>query len=480
MRVIRPQMRLNENGEMLERSVGMVAPVTTTEDSAATTVPSTLRGRLLGKSMAEIKDALEGPIVRNAASLYGTTIVTSILGFVYWFVAARMAPASAVGTASAIQSAAQFLGIFCVIGLNTLLISELAADKSQARSIILTAAAGVGVAASIISAGVGIGLANLSSTLRQGLNGPGDILIFAVLGASTTILVLLDDACIGLLRGDLQLRRNAVFAVSKLALLPLLIWAWGTQSGVELVIAWLAGLAISLATLAFQLAKLTKGQSSRLDFPRIFEKRRLVMGHHWLNLSIQSPRLVLPVLVAVIVGTKANAAFTAAFLVVSFVNVIPSQLSTVLFALAPGDEADLHIQVRKTMRICLVISIITAPFFVIFAPFILRLFGHDYVTAAAALAILGFATYPQTIKAHYVAIARVRGRMQNAALWTLVGGCLEIGFSAVGAIEGGLTGLAIAYLIAATLEAILFSPSVFGVLRKARDVEPEVKTTEER
>src|SRR3984957_904567 len=452
----------------------MVAPVSTNELPAGGS-PLTLRGRLLVNPLAGIKESLEGPIVRNAAALYGTTIITSILGFVYWFVAARLAPAAAVGTASAIQSAAQFLGIFCVIGLNTLLISELAADKSEARSLMLTAAAGVGVVAYIISAGVGIGLASLSSTLRQGLNGPGEILIFAVLSALTTVLVLLDDACIGLLRGDLQLRRNAVFAVSKLALLPMLIWVWASQSGTELVVAWLAGLAISLVTLGVQLAKLTKGQSSHLDFHRIFEKRKLVMGHHWLNLSIQSPRLILPVLVAIIVGSEANAAFTAAFLVVSFVNVIPSQLSTVLFALAPGDEADLRLQVRKTMRICLVISVVTAPLFVIFAPLILRVFGHDYISATAALAILGFATYPQTIKAHYVAIARVRGRMQNAALWTLVGGCLEVGFAAVGAINHGLTGLAVAYLIAATIEAIFFSPSVFGVLRKSRDSDAELQ-----
>src|SRR6202034_408190 len=134
-----------------------------------------------------------------------------------------------------------------------------------------------------------------------------------------------------------------------------------------LVIAWFAGLLISLVTLAIQLAKLTRGQSSRFDFQRIFEKRKLVIGHHWLNLSIQSPRLVLPVLVAVIVGPKANAAFTAAFLVVSFVNVIPSQLSTVLFALAPGDEAALRHQVRKTMRICRLLSLMSAVLFFLFA-----------------------------------------------------------------------------------------------------------------
>ena len=144
----------------------MVAHVKANKELSVEGSPLTLRGRLLVNPIAGIKETLEGPIVRNAAALYGTTIITSILGFVYWFVAARLAPAAAVGTASAIQSAAQFLGIFCVIGLNTLLISELAADKSEARSLMLTAAAGVGVVAYIISAGVGIGLASLSSTLH--------------------------------------------------------------------------------------------------------------------------------------------------------------------------------------------------------------------------------------------------------------------------------------------------------------------------
>jgi hypothetical protein len=69
------------------------------------------------------------------------------------------------------------------------------------------------------------------------------------------------------------------------------------------------------------------------------------------------------------------------------------------------------------------------------------------------------------IKAHYVAIARVRGRMQQAALLTMVGACLEIGFAAAGGEIYGLTGLAFAFLAATSLEAILLAPSVFGVLR---------------
>ena len=288
------------------------------------------------KLVAEARNGLEGPIVRNAASLWGTTIVTSLFGFAYWFVAARMVPARAVGVASAVQSAAQFLSFFCVLGLSTLLISELSNDKSNRRSLMLTAATGSGLFALVVSGIVGVGLETLSSALRQGLAGLIGLIVFASLSALTTVLLVLDDSCIGLLRGDLQLRRNTVFAVSKLLFLPVLITVWPDRSGTELQVAWLAGLAVSLVFLVPGLANLTRGQSSRLDFRRVFAKRRLMLGHHWLNLSVQSPRLLIPVLVAVILGPDANAAFTAASLAVGFVIVVPAHLSTVLFALPPG------------------------------------------------------------------------------------------------------------------------------------------------
>src|ERR1035438_6627611 len=89
------------------------------------------------RGRTELRALTEGPLVRNAASLYGSTIVTSALGFFYWFMAARLLPAASVGIASAIQSAAQLLSVVCVLGLSTLLISELSVDRTHARSLML-------------------------------------------------------------------------------------------------------------------------------------------------------------------------------------------------------------------------------------------------------------------------------------------------------------------------------------------------------
>jgi len=421
---------------------------------------------------AEARMLLSGPIVRNAASLYGSTVTTSVLGFVYWFVAARMTTASAVGIAAAIQSASQFVAIYCVLGLSTLLISELAVDRTHARSLIMTAVTGAATFGFLVAVLGGLVLSAFSQTLRHGLTIPVGLLVFALLSAMTTMLIILDDSCVGLFRADLQFRRNAVFAVAKLLILPAIIIAWPSKSGTELEVAWLLGLAISIVTVGIALRKVTEGGSSRLNFHRIIEKRRLMAGHHSLNVSIQSPRLLIPVVVATVVGAQANAAYTAAVLVVSFVNIIPQHLSTVLFALAPGDEVALHREVQKTMRIVLILALLSAPFFALFSHPILAIFGPKYVAASTALAVLGLTTYPMGIKAHYVAISRSRGRMQAAASRSMIGAFLEVGLATLGAVVHGITGVAVGYLIAVVLEAFLFGPVVFGVLRRSPQSDP--------
>lgn len=414
--------------------------------------------------------AVEGPLIRNAAALYGTTIVTSVLGFFYWFIAAHMVPAASVGTASAVQSAAQFISVVSVLGLSTLLISELSLDRTHARSLILSAACLSGLFSVGISIFVGVAIALGKTSLQAGLASPTKILIFVVLSVLSTVLLVMDDACIGLLRGNLQLKRNAVFAVSKLLVLPVLILVWPSRTGAELIVAWSIGLAISLVTLSIGLGRLTSGSPWDLNFHRLIEKRKLMIGHHWLNLSVQSPRLIIPVLCAAIVGPVANASYTAATLVVAFVIIIPFHLSTVLFALAPGDEVALQRETRKTMRISLFLALASAPFFILFSNFILVLFGPRYQAAAPAMALLGLTTYPYAIKCHYVAIARVKGRMRQAASWTMIGAVLEIGLAGEGGRLHGVTGVAMGFLAASVLESLAFAPEVFGVLRASRQV----------
>src|SRR5690242_10853899 len=78
-------------------------------------------------------------ILRNAGSLVGTTAVTSVFGFAYWWLAARQFSPEAVGLASAAISAMTLLGTFGMVGLGTLLIGEL--PRQQGKKVSLISAA---------------------------------------------------------------------------------------------------------------------------------------------------------------------------------------------------------------------------------------------------------------------------------------------------------------------------------------------------
>jgi O-antigen/teichoic acid export membrane protein len=177
---------------------------------------------------------------------------------------------------------------------------------------------------------------------------------------------------------------------------------------------------------------------------------------------------VLPIIVAWIVSPSANASFYVALFTVSFVNVIPTQLSTALFALRPGDESALREEMRVSMKICVVLSVVSGPVFLFGSRIILEMFRHNYVDAAPAMAILGFTTLPSAIKAHYVAIARVRQQMRRAALRTSCAALVEVAASIAGAELYGATGVALGLLSAYVLEAVLLGPTVINTIRSPR------------
>lgn len=410
---------------------------------------------------------LEGPLIRNAASLYGTTVITSGLGFFYWLVAARLAPVRAVGTASAVQSATQVISVVCVLGLNTLLIAELPANAARARSLIATALGASGACALILSLAAAEILHAFSPNLRPALTGISGPLLFVCLGVTGTALIILDNSSIGLLRGGLQLKRNTVFALGKLLVLPCAIVLWSTQSGKQLEFAWLVGLALSAGAMAYWLSRVTTKSTLRPQPSYLRNQRHLVLAHYALNLSVAAPGFVVPVLVATIVGSAANARYTAAVLIAGLVSVVPYQLSTVLFAIAPGDEAALRREARKTLTISLAVGCVSTPVLILLGGFILGVFGSDYTAGAAALGILAIRIFPASIIAHYVAITRIRRRMRQAAVWTGLGASAEIGLACVGAVLDGITGVALGVLVALALEAAWFLPTVWS-LRGAR------------
>jgi len=404
-----------------------------------------------------------GVILKNAGSLVGTQLVTSAFGFFYWWLAARRFPPQAVGLASASISAMILLGTIGIMGFGTLLMGVLRRDPNQAGDLIASAVVTVG------SAGIIIGLLFVGSTswiasdLKVWGANLSHLFLFAASVGLASIVIVIDQALIGLLRGGLQLWRNTIFALTKLVILFGISFWYPGASAVTIYSTWVIGNLFSLAFLiGYAMVRRERIWGYR---PQIGLVRKLgypALIHHSLNIALQVPGLALPVIVTIVLSSQVNAYFYASWMIASFVFIGPIALATVLYAVGSMDTVLLTQKFRRTLKLSLLIGILACGGLMIAADRVLSIFGADYALQAAwCHRILSLAVFPITIKNLYVAIYRIRNRIIVATRIVVIGSILEVLLAAAGGKLGGVVGLSLGWVIAVFIEGLIMSSTVF-------------------
>jgi O-antigen/teichoic acid export membrane protein len=414
------------------------------------------------KLMAIFRDGANRTIVANAGSLIGTQLVTSGLGFIFWLVAARGFSASAVGFAAAAISAMTLLATFGMLGLGTLLMGELPRRDHARGPLITTALATAGVVGAFLGVLFALGAPRLSHEFAPQFAGIQGLALFALGVGVGAVSLVLDSVLIGLLRGHLQLGRNALFSLAKLGALAIVARRYGDATGLNILMTWVLGNVVSVAVIG---ALLFRGHGRAAYRPQLRLLRGLAgpaLKHHLLNLAIQFPGLVLPVLVTIILSARMNAAFYVAWNVVAFLFVVPAALTNVLYTVGSGSATGFRKNVRFTLGTSLLLSLLASSLIIVAAGPVLRLFGHSYAQQATwTLRILAIGVFPMIVKAHYIAICRIQRRLMTGALLLIAGGLLELLLAGTLAIRGQLAGLAAGWVIAVCLEALIMAPAVY-------------------
>lgn len=415
-------------------------------------------------------------LLGNAAALVATTGVASLLGFAYWALAARLFSQRAVGYGSAAVSAMTLLGTIGMLGLGTVLIGEL--PRRQVRAGLVSAA--------LLASGLGSLLLGLAFAFAAphvsgqfaGMTGTlGHAMLFAAGVALTAATLVFDQATVGLLRGGLQLGRNVVFAAAKVLVLPATAVILHDRFGAGITVSWVTGIAVSVLPVALRLRLRGEPVLPRPDWAVLRSLGRTAVAHNWLNLAIQIPRLLMPVLVLMIVSPSANAAFYAAWTLAGFLYIIPTHLATVLFALAAAEPRAISRRLRLTLRLSVVMGLPAMAVLGFGAHLVLSLFGPGYAAAATVPLLLLVAGYiPNIPKLHYIAVCRARGHVPRAAAVLSAAAATEIAAAAAGGAAAGLTGLSLALLGAYLLEGLATTPPVLraaiGQGRHARPRHP--------
>ncbi len=396
----------------------------------------------------------------SASTLAATTGVTSVLGFAYWALAARLFSQRSVGYGSAAVSAMTLLGIIGMFGLGTVLIGELPRRKPRASLIsaaLLTSGLGslvLGLTFALVAPHISQHFQNISRTVSQGA-------LFTVGVTLTGASLVFDQATIGLLRGGLQLSRNLVFAIAKLAILPAGALVLHDQLGIGITLSWVAATALSLLIVALQLRFSGTNVLPRPDWRVLRGLGGTAVAHSWLNMAIAIPRSLMPVLVTVIVSPTANAAFYAAWTLTGFLYIVPTHLATVLFAVASADPQKIARKLRFSLRVSVLVGIAGITALGLGAHLALSMFGPSYVRAATVpLMLLLIGYWPCIPKVHYIAVCRATGRIKRGAVVLTTAAAMEVAAAVAGGSSGGMRGLTLALLAVLFLEGLVTTPAV--------------------
>jgi O-antigen/teichoic acid export membrane protein len=334
----------------------------------------TTRARLTGISS----------LYRNAIWLLLNHGLTSLTGFGFWIVCARLFPQSAVGYATSLISAAGLCLVLSSLGLNRAMIRFLPVEPQATKSQLVLSIAATMATLSLIAGGV------LLLELRRivGIS-PSIILIVGVLPliAFGAIKAAFDGAFTASRAARITLIETTGYNALKLMFLPLVV-ALGFE-GIILVqaAAMVGGVLICL-------------WYSRRFFPDLLSswslaplrgKVRFSLGAYTADLVGGLPQTLMPIIVLRRLGPATSAEWYMAAQIMGVFFFACAALSQSMQTELAHRSADARQIILKAFRFGAII-VIGSGVVVAAAPLILSVFGPQYEGAATALRILAAPT----------------------------------------------------------------------------------------
>ncbi|MGW4228603.1 lipopolysaccharide biosynthesis protein [Streptomyces sp. NPDC004980] len=369
---------------------------------------------------------------RNAYALMLSTGVSAALGLGFWLVAARHYTEEAVGQGSAAIAAMRLLASVTA----TTMIGAVVRYVPRAGRATASLVARTYLASSVVVALVcvlflltldlwGDSYAPLG-TLSAGLVFTGSCVAWAV-------LTLQDGVLTGLRKAIWVPVGNAVFSLGKLVLLA----AFATALPVlGVFVSWAAAIALSVLPLGWlvfrRLIPRQAGEDRDREPPRMREIGRFLAGDSVGALFSLAMINLLPVMVAVRFDAAHNGFFYIAYTVGGTMEFMAVNMASSLTAHASHTPGHLAEGVRGALRRMAVLLVPVVLVLVLFAPYVLAPFGHDYADhGTLVLRLLAAAALPRVLVELYIGVLRVQGRTGALALLQGVMCALVLGSAAL-------------------------------------------------
>jgi O-antigen/teichoic acid export membrane protein len=416
----------------------------------------------------------QSKLITVFASLTGSSAGSAILGLAFWTVAARSLTPAQVGLGAALVAVMNAASTFGILGIGMLLLERIKVVSSgDQRALLTTGLTIAGMGGAVAAAGwLGLlALLNVPGVLSE--ISLGDALVLVGTTGFAASCSAFDYAAIGLGRSNVQLRRNLVAAVLRIAILLGGIML-DVRSGPVILVSWTIGLVGSLLASPLRRhlpprSRITLGQRRRL----VRSYWTMAISHHSLNLAMASSGFLLPVVVASIMQATQVAYFAQARSLADVILAPPYLLSIALFATAQNTEG-FRRKAPRTMVIGFALTLSAIAGAALFGHFLLLIFGASYSQHSQPLLLLLVAAGPAfVVKDHFVVLRRLQGKRRQGTLIVGLWTAAELAGAVVGGLMGGMTMLCIGWSATSAICALIALPVLIRAVRGPRSIDPE-------
>ncbi|MFC4949311.1 lipopolysaccharide biosynthesis protein [Pseudonocardia sp. GCM10023141] len=403
----------------------------------------------------------------SALSLMVASVITALVGLVFWAVATRVPP-SEVGRSSAIITTATLLSALASQNVGLLISRFLPGAGGRSAKLVLGGyAAASGVA---VLLGAGFVLFFHSTLFVSDL----ERFLFPVFTMVLSLFVLQDWVLIGLRASTWVPLEQLIFALVKLGLLVVFIALFPVGG---IVLSWVvpAALAVIVVSSIVVFRVLPRRPPPEPGAAQLPGRRALgiiFVGEYATGIMTVAVPMALPLIIVAQLGTASNAFYTLPWMLSEAFNMLLWNISSSYMVEASNDGPRAAALLRRTIRLNLLIVGLGVPFMLIGAPWLLTFLGGAYAAeGSTVLRILACAIPFLVITALYSTTARVRQQMGRVVAIQLSSALITIGLALLLVGPLGINGVALAYLIAVVLEGAVVLIPLINILREKTPAE---------
>jgi glycosyltransferase involved in cell wall biosynthesis/O-antigen/teichoic acid export membrane protein len=420
-------------------------------------------GRLRGL-VGRLRKDLADPLFRNAYALLVNVLFTSLLGLLYWILAARLYSPTLVGASSALIATLLLASTVAQLNLGGALARFLPGAGSASRRIVLSAYAVSGSLAIVVALSAMPWLDRIAHEVD--LKGAAGNLWLILAVVVWCIFALQDHTLTGLRQSIWVPAENAVFGVLKIVLLATLA---GALPRLGILASWTFPMALMLLPVNILIFRrfLPRHMRQSKGTEAIGPKK---IGHFvafdyagsLLNLASSQ---LLPVLVAARIGAEANGYFYIAWVVMTTFDFALVSVTSSLTVEGAHAEDRLPELTSALIPRLLVGGGVLLGAIVIGAPRLLSVFGPAYAAnASGLLRLLAVGLLPRGVIVLWMSTARVQNKVREIVAVQGALSVMVLGLSALLITHFNISGVGIAYVMGQTTIALALLPRLRRLL----------------